>query len=353
MNDSSSVYVATAEMLTSVGANAASTAAAVNAGISGVAESPFVNRQLKSIKMAMVPEKILPTLKPDLQKRNLPARHTRLLQLASIALTQLKLPAQEPLPLFLALPEDLPGMEYQVKGNFIRHLILQSEIELNLEQSRVAKVGRAGGLMAIEAAYEYFQNSGHDYLLIGGVDTYYDHNLLARLDAEDRLLLEGSADGFFPGEGAAFVLLASERVKNNLPFPHIRLAKPGISEEPGHRYSDQAYLGAGLSAAVKQALASVAEPINTLWTSMIYDGFGQKEFGVALTRASDKLSPDLEIHHPVDCLGDMGAAMGCALIGLASLSAGRNSANTRHLLCCSSDMAQRSALHLEVQLGVQ
>src|SRR5690606_29248864 len=156
------------------------------------------------------------------------ARQLRLLQLAAVGLSQLagQMPVSQSLPLFLSLPEQLPSLSKPLIGNFIKQLIIQTDFPLDSSQSRVDHVGRSGGIYAIDAAHRYLAEEGHDYVLVGGVDTYCDPDLLARLDAEDRLMGQGALDGFFPGEGAAFLLLASERVKSQLPSPLIALAKP-------------------------------------------------------------------------------------------------------------------------------
>lgn len=345
------VYVADVGMITSIGGNAHMNAASVNAGFSEVSETPFLNKRLKPIKMGLVPEDALPAVNPALVHNTLPARQLRMLRLASAALSQLreKRPLAEPLPLFLALPEQLPGMTNPICGSFIEQLILQTDIPLDVSASLVAHIGRAGGLHAVEAAHNYFAQGG-DYALIGGVDTYLDLKLLSWLDAEDRLMLEGAKDGFFPGEGAAFLLLASERVKADLPAPRTALARPGFAEEKGHRYSGNPYLGEGLAAAVRYACEHAPGQVDAVWTSMIYDRFGYKELGVTLMRNSKSISPEAEINHPVDCFTDMGAAVACALIGLVAINAGQNPRSCRHLLCCSSELAERAALRLEIEV---
>src|SRR5690606_39623002 len=77
-----------------------------------------------------------------------------------------------------------------------------------------------------------------------------------RLDAQDRLLLENRFDGFQPGEGTCFILLASERAVAALPSLRAVLYRPGIAQEAGHRYSEEPYRGDGLTAAVREAIAS-------------------------------------------------------------------------------------------------
>lgn len=351
MSASPRIYVFGIGMITPVGLNAAMTAASIRAEYSAIEETSVLNKKLKPIKMASVPEDALPAVNPALLGSKLSSRQLRLLQLASVALLQLEnyLPQDQLLPLFLSLPEHIPGLSLPMSGNVIEQLTLQSGIAFNMSESRVAEVGRAGGLYAVAAAHQYLSESGNDYVLIGGMDTYWDTGLLARLDAEDRLMLDGNVDGFFPGEGAAFLLLASERVKADLSLPLISLAKPGLAHESGHRYSEEPYRGDGMATAVTQALGHAPGVVDSLWSSMIYDGYAAKELGVALTRNHANISPHVSMTHPVDCVGDMGAAMGCTLIALVAMEATRSVANRHHLLCCSSDLSHRAALRIDIE----
>jgi 3-oxoacyl-[acyl-carrier-protein] synthase-1 len=213
----------------------------------------------------------------------------------------------------------------------------------------VAPIGRAGGLHAVRKAHQYLAQPGHDYVLIGGVDTYLDPFLMAKLDAEGRLGGHGNPDGFTPGEGAAFLLLASERAKNRLPEPRVALAMPGCAEEAGHRYSDEPYRGDGLALAVRQACEQAdADKVQCVWTSMIYDHFGHKEVAVALTRTSEKLAEDVAVRHPVDCLGDLGAAAGVVLIGMIAVAVPWKPKLCHHLVFCASDLAHRAALRVDI-----
>jgi 3-oxoacyl-[acyl-carrier-protein] synthase-1 len=355
MSNASRVYVAGVGMITPIGADAVMTFHSVNTDISRVGATSILNRSLNPVSMALVPDGALPEFNEGLVSAHLPDRQQRLLRLASAALSQLadKLPGN-PLPLYLALPEQLPDAPAPLVGNVIEQLVLQSEIELNQAESMVAPIGRAGGLHAVRKAHQYFAQPGHDYVLIGGVDTYWDPYLLAKLSAEGRLSGQGNMDGFTPGEGAAFLLLASERVKEQLPEPHIALAMPGCTEEAGHRYSDEPYRGEGMAQAVTQAFER-AESVQAhcVWTSMIYDHFSHKELAVALTRNSDKLPGNVVMRHPVDCLGDVGAAIGCALVGMIAVAAPWQPNLRHHLVCCASDLAHRAALRVDIDGRIQ
>ena len=345
------VQVIGAEMVTPVGGNAVTTAAAVAAEVSGVQETDILNKESEPIKMAQVPDGALPEINEKLKNSMLLPRQHRLLRLAAAALVQLKglLPAGQTLPLYLALPEHLPGYTTPLRGNFIEQLALQSGVPLNAADSLIADIGRAGSLYAIEKVVQYFDKTGNDYLLIGGVDTYKDPRLLAKLDAEDRLNVQGVLDGFIPGEGAAFLLLASDRVNtSHIPHP-VRLYRPGAALESGHRYNEEPYRGDGLADAVREALQQAAPAkIQSVWSSMTYESYGAKEFGVALLRNSTAFTEPLDTQHPVDAFGDMGAATGCALIGMIAAAAQRRVSFHHYLLCCSSDLAHRAAVRLDI-----
>lgn len=351
MSQLSKIYVVGASIVNPLGLEPGLMATAVNAGISAIDETAILNKRLKAIKMARVPESVLPPLNPKLAAAHLPARQERLLRMASPALLQLQplIPKDTPIPLVVALPEIIPGISHSWRGNAIEQLSLQSDLKLDVQNSRVAEIGRAGGLHAIKHVFQLME-AGQDWVLLGGLDSYWDPELLARLDAEDRLLVEGALDGFQPGEGACFVLFASERLLANLPAPHIALYRPGNAQEPGHRYSDQPYRGDGLANAVRDAIAQAPATIDSVWTGMIYDSFCSKEFGVAITRNSAHFAPGFGQKHPVDCFGDLGSAIGPTLIALIFALASRDKKIGRHhLLCCSSDMAYRSAVRLDIE----
>lgn len=351
MSQLSKAFVAGIGVVSPLGYSASSMAAAVNAGVGAVQETPLLSRHLVPIKMARVPEAALSPLEPRLLNSGLPLRQERILRMAAPALQQLKplLPPGKAIPALLALPEFIPDLSHHWRGNAIEQLMMQSGVPLDPQLSRAAEIGRAGGLHALKHVFQLFE-MGHDWVILGGMDSYWDPELLARLDAQDRLLLENRFDGFQPGEGACFILLASERAVASLPSLRAVLYRPGIAQEAGHRYSEKPYRGDGLTAAVREAIASApAAAIDAVWSSMTYDNFGTKEFGVAITRNSAHFSPAASQNHPADRWGDAGASVGPLLIALIVELARRRNLGQHHLLCCSSDTAYRSAVRLDIE----
>src|SRR5690606_4917121 len=107
MSADNPIYLAASSMITPVGGNTAMTAAAINAGISQIAETAILSKKLKPIEMALVPEGVWRPLTPELLNSSLPSRQLRLLQLPARGLSQLaaQLPKAQRLPLYLSLPE--------------------------------------------------------------------------------------------------------------------------------------------------------------------------------------------------------------------------------------------------------
>ncbi|SMF56305.1 3-oxoacyl-[acyl-carrier-protein] synthase-1 [Alteromonadaceae bacterium Bs31] len=308
-------------MLTPLGESSAMTAASTLAGITAAQEYSLLNAQFKPFKLALVPDEALPPLQQELSHSAfLCQRQKRMLRLAHHALEQLKSSAQQAnvalegnTPLFLALPEKLYPYQQYLGNGFLSHLHLQTALAMDTSNSRLSAVGRAGGIHVLDLAIKYLQSGLGSQVLVGGVDSYLDPALLAQLDLEKRLSAEASMDGFVAGEGAAFALLQAHDGSGP-----GRIHPPGFGNEPGHRYSDQPYLGTGLDQAFKSAIAngSGLEKIHRIYSSMNGEGFHSKEYGVACTRSSAIFSDNVELHHPAEFYGDLGAASAVAMLCL-------------------------------------
>ena len=105
MSDQPKLYIAGIGMITPVGANTAMTAAAVRAGVSAFQPTGFYLDDDNYVRMARVPREALDvSLNNDLPE-DFTARQIRLMQLATLALVQIKpaLPKNQKIPKLLAL----------------------------------------------------------------------------------------------------------------------------------------------------------------------------------------------------------------------------------------------------------
>lgn len=340
-----SLYIVNSGAISSIGGTALMTNAAFRASMSGHQLSPQYNKRRKPIVFAQIPDGALDKINSELAPLEiLHANHANMIKIASSALMECLTGFEfiDNIPVFMSCPEILPPQKPRLISGFLDHLSIQSNINFDLANSQILATGRAGGFQAIESAFKYLESSGADFALVGGVDSYrYCLQQISVLDNEDRLLVEGNADGFVPGEAGSFLLLAtSTALQKHSLTSELTIALPSSTVEEGHRYSEQPYRGDGLANAFKGALNNASGiAVNQIYCSLNGEHFGSKELGVAMIRNNGRISPDVDIIHPADCFGDIGAAFGPMLVSLMGHAEGCSA-----LAFCSSDGPYRSAI---------
>lgn len=356
--NSSKAYIAGIGTITSIGADAPSTAAAVNAGVSGYQRSSFFNKQGKPMTLATVPTDVFSLV--DIETDTgayYSAQYDHIIKMAVIALSEALRSAAEkqlikhPVPLILALPEEREKKNYIPIDLLIHNLLKQAYLPLKQEWIHCLATGRAAGIQGLELALNTLYEQGHDYVLIGGSDSYWNAARLGALDKDERVLASNRMDGFAPGEGAGFLLLTrhpEQALFHNNAI--IALSPPGISEEPGYIYAspDKIYRGDGLDQAFKGALKDHSgADIQHTYSSMNGEHYWAKEFGVALLRNQSHFKDPTIMLHPADCYGDLGAAAGPALVGLAATHLLKQPGIGSHLVYSASDGPFRAAVRVE------
>jgi 3-oxoacyl-[acyl-carrier-protein] synthase-1 len=344
---SSRVVVAGVGMMTSVGLTAPETAGSIRASIARYGESRFTDPQFDPYVLAEVPDGALPRM--DAAERvNRAPRDLRLLRLGIRPLLEAlaALPKDaEPPPLALALPElrANPADSHRFLETLSRHVHGRFDVVL----STALDHGRAGALRAIDRAADAVRSGRVKFAIAGAIDTYRDEEILAALERDERVKTATRLDGFIPGEGAAFVLLANEAHARKASIrPLAALTRVALADEPGHLYSDVPYRGDGLAGALTALLASgeVSAPIADVLSSMNGESHWAKEWGVAFVRNRAAFRDGHGMHHPADCFGETGAACGPLLIGLAAFGIRDGYCKSPCLVYCSSDRGPRAAL---------
>jgi 3-oxoacyl-[acyl-carrier-protein] synthase-1 len=248
--------------------------------------------------------------------------------------------------LLLALPEKRPGICEIAGPEMVRSLAAQAGVKLDERGSRTYRQGGAGGLIALSEALALLAAERHPYVLVGGVDSFFDSRRLVELDAEDRL--HGSSrDGFVPGEGAAFLLLGSRALRRRLVLPPLaRVTGVGLGVEKGHRYSPEPYRGDGLAQAFRALLAELpadTPKVRCVYAALNGESMPTKEWGVAVIRNPGRFAEDLRIEHPADCVGDAGAALGPLMVALAAMGIRDGYREEPCLVWSTSDRESRAA----------
>ena len=214
MSDERVLYIAGMGMVTPVGANVEMTAAAVKAGISGYAESEFYTRDDQPITMSLIPDDFFADFEVEIDEGNFyGAQHDRVIKMAMIAIQQAlsNCTIKGVLPLILAFPEPTPEFECRFSEALRTNLLLQKDIPFQKEYMHSIYTGRSGGIEAIDLAFSYLYDQDFDFVLVGASDSYFQCNRLFELDEANRLLSPTNVDGFAPGEGAGFLLLAKSQ----------------------------------------------------------------------------------------------------------------------------------------------
>jgi 3-oxoacyl-[acyl-carrier-protein] synthase-1 len=346
---SESVVVVSVGLVTAVGLSARETATSVRAATARFAESRLRDKQLRPFTLAEVPNEALPSLAEGLERNDrLTARERRMLRLGGRAVDECMSvfgANGPPMGLSLALPETETLLPLDRRA-LVGHLATQARAAFDPRSADASHAGAAGGLVAVGQAIETIRQRRADFMIAGGIDTYRDLFVLGTLDREDRVKSAASRDGFIPGEGAAFVVLASEQAatRRNL-TPLARITPVSTAFEEGHLYSEQPYRGDGLARAIQQlAVSSSAGPVAEVYSSMNGESHWAKEWGVSYIRNKPFFQPDCGMHHPADCCGNTGAASGPLMVSLAALGIKGKYRRSPCLVYGSSDRGQRAAL---------
>jgi len=329
--------------LTSVGLNAAATAAAVRAGIAGFAEHPYmINQEGDPYVVAMVPN------------LNLGATGIqRYIDLAFPAFKEALDPLNNlpgnigPIPVIIGLPEDRPGMPDDLPIKIADRVKELSDKPALIGDVRTVLIGHSAGLMALETGSKLVLQEASEFCLIGGVDSYIDPDTLDWIEDNEQLHKPSNAWGFLPGEAAAFCLICTRNTahKYNLSI-RAQLVAISTALEKNKIKTETVCIGEGLTQAVKNTLRAMPKECRIDYSICDQNGeaYRADEFGFMLARLSEYFIDPSDFIAPADCWGDVGAASGPLYINLIACAAEKGYSRGPHtLLWTSSEGGERAA----------
>jgi 3-oxoacyl-[acyl-carrier-protein] synthase-1 len=310
--------------------------------MSRIHNSSIVDRHYEPIAMGLVPDKELDAEDSDLDSLALPSRARRMLRLATAPLREVSRGLTgAPVALFLGLPE-LAADSAPWVDTFAKNLCARADLTFDESASKTFPLGRASALVALEKALAALTADPSRPILVGGVDTFRDLGLLARLGAEGRVLGPRVKDGFVPGEGAAFLLLDAGLEQRPRGTPVIQGA--ASTTDPGHRYGTAPAKGEGLAQALqllRDNSSSTVGPVAATFAGLNGENFEAKLWGVARLRHNDLFDPGMTLEHPAACFGDTGAAAGAILTVLAAVAVSSGQRSGPALVWAASDFEHR------------
>lgn len=344
--NSSCIVIRGLGAICSVGLSAAQMATACQAGIARFSELEIDPASADPFRVASIPDEALPelnwTLRKDLSQQSRRSRLVRLAHRPIEEATSDRL-SQQPIPLFLGIGS--VDRESESGNSLIGQISRQTGLEFDVATSQVFAEGRAAGLVALHAATQYLAHSG-TCALVAAADSYLSLDTLRELDGHKRLLSDGVSDGFIPGEGCACLLLERKRPESTDPESVVCMGT-AVESEPAGIGSDSANLGEGLTRVFDQVLSlselSEGTTIDTIFAGLNGESFFAREFGLATLRHQDRFGEALKVEHPADCFGDIGAALGLAMVINAIRHIEKGIADSPVLIWCASDQEMRSA----------
>jgi len=246
------------------------------------------------------------------------------------------------MPLFLALPEaERPGSGALESDALLDALAKAAAPHtVDVRASEVLREGHAGFAFALTRAIRAL-NHGAKEVLVGGIDSPFDQDVLRWMDERDVLLTDDRAKGRIPTEAAAFVRLALRAAPKSGPRP---MTIAGVET-----VQDAARGGASLGRLLRRVAAS---PKSGDIDWVLSDVNGEPARSDAWLEAAEVASSSLgdAYHHElVQHTGDMGAATGAMLMAAAKRLAETGSVAYHSLaLALSSDGQARGVVAVDL-----
>jgi 3-oxoacyl-[acyl-carrier-protein] synthase-1 len=327
-------------MVTPLGFNAPASLAALRAGISGVRRVPWTDfeagESLRGGKVA------LPQWWEGLGK---------LAELATPAVYEC-LRAAEPvqpgeIPILLGVadrgrPARVAGLEEN----------LLSEIEHRLElprhpQSAVFPHSQTGCVHALAKADRLLAEGRARLCVVAGVDSFLSQRTLDAYMKERRIMTASNSNGFFPGEAGCAVLVGPTNTRPD----ELRIIGSAVGSESATVGSTKPLRGEGMTQVVKAALTSAGVSLKDVafrLTDLSGEHYKFKEALFASLRLNRGSRRDvLDLWHPIEYLGEVGAAILPCLLALARHAGQFGYAPGPLALChVGSDDGQRAAFVL-------
>jgi len=325
-------------MVTAVGFNAAATCAAIRAGIRNVNRVGLFDRE--SGEHLGVGKVSLPHWWIGLGK---------LAELVAPAIQEC-FRAAEPTPasnipvlLGVAAPER-PYRFEALDDELLDEIEHRLAVRLH-PASRVIARDHVAVIVALRHAAELIRRNEAMFCIVAGVDSLIQHELADHYLSKRRLLTAQNSNGFCPGEAGAAVLVGPTRARSE---DALLVLGTGMTFEKATIETEMPLRADGLTQAIADAFSDSGMTYDDLHyriTDLNGEHYKFKEMTLAMMRFQRKPKPKLfDLWHPIEHIGDVGAAIGPLLLGVA-LHAGQKGYGVGPTVLCTlgNDNGERAA----------
>ena len=235
--------------------------------------------------------------------------------------------------------------------------------------SQLYAADQIGAALALMQAQRLLASQRAGCVIVAGVDSFLDPKMLDAYNERRRLLTDLNVNGFLGGEaGAAVLVVAADAdadvdVDADTDAPDLsgkagglRITGWGAAEESATIESTAPLRAQALTTAIKTALGAAARSmpeVDFRITDLSGEHYKFKEALFAAIRLDDQpRAQALPLWHPIEFIGEVGAAIGPCLLAWAAHAFEHGYAPGPVALChLGSDAGGRAALVLEPARG--
>jgi 3-oxoacyl-[acyl-carrier-protein] synthase-1 len=342
------IAISAAGMVTPVGFNARTSCAAIRAGIRNVAKTNLWDRYSGTYLAAgRVP---LPQWWVGLGKLAdlcAPAIHECYEAAKPLA------PREIPVLLGVA-PRERPCRLEGVESTIL--LEIQERLSVPLHGlSRVFPHDHVSVIMALRVARDILSEGRAKAVIVAAVDSLVQQDLKNYYLEKRRLLTPSNSNGFSLGEAGSAVLVmrAGSRTDGEL-----EVLGTSISMETATIESDEPLRGVGLTNAIRAALSEAGvtmQEVQYRITDINGEHYKFKEVALQGSRFMRKPTGKLfDLWHPIEYIGDVGAAIGPLIFGLALHASKKGYAiGPTALFTLGNDSGERAAVVVHYREGMR
>ena len=333
-------------MVTAVGFNAPSSLAALRAGIRNVNETnlwdKYSGTRLSAGRVS------LPQWWVGIGK---------LADLATPAILECFTAAQpvppEEIPVLLGVasperPYRLPELDQDILGE------IEHRLEFRLHpSSHVIPRDHVSVVVALQEAEKLIADGKATACIVAAVDSLVEHDLKNYYLEQGRLLTPNNSNGFSLGEagGALLVVTPTNSAEGELEIRGI-----GMAREKAVIESEEPLRGEGLTEAIREALNEARITVQETQyriTDLNGEHYKFKEMALAQGRFYRQPTAKLfDLWHPIEYIGDVGAAIGSIVLGWALHAGQKGYGNGPTVLCTlGNDDGERAAIVVHYRRG--
>ena len=228
----------------------------------------------------------------------------------------------------------------QCHDHLLERLFRTANVELAPTDRGITFGDNTAFLRAVDAAYLALTSGAVERCIVGGIDSYVDAPSLEWGMATRRMKSDTNPTGFAPGEAAVFIELTNDSSSSSVGFS--RLSQPGFATESGQLgvSPPEPPLGLGMVQAVREALTHAQCSVGLIVADLNGDAVRAMDWGSAVVRLAAEYPAfrDAPVWVPAMSFGETGCASAGLAIGVAVQAFRRGYARTDSMLIASSSV---------------